>query len=58
MNTTELEATLHLQAPEAASPVIKPVPHLMYTVYTLSKLEGTRVDRPLKALTRPACFEK
>lgn len=58
MNTTELEATLPLQDPEAVYPAIKPVSHLMYTVCTLSELEGTRKDSPLKALTMPACFEK
>lgn len=52
----ELEATLPLQAPEAAFPINKPMPHLTYSVYALVKLDNAQMDSMRKALNaNPDC---
>ena len=54
--TLEFEATLPLQAPEAAFPINRPMPHLTYTVYTLANLDQAHMDSVLQALNaNPDC---
>lgn len=48
--TLDLEATLPLQAPEAAFPINRPMPHLIYTVYTLAELDEAQMNSTASAL--------